>query len=433
MPEARLPPLLARLDALTDWERRPRNRMNVSLAPMRDLAARVGHPERAFRVIHITGTKGKGSVSALIEACMIKAGLFVGRYSSPHITHVSERISLSGNPIEESLFADCLVQALHELEICRAEESDGAAASWFDIMTLAAFLAFRAAGLDWAVVEVGLGGRLDSTNIVEPEVAVITNVELEHMEVLGTSRSAIAREKGGIVKSGAALVTPLDADDEAGAVLHGIAAERCAAMLQANAHDGMSIAERNAEIAASVLGYLGEQGLTARSGMDASRRFGAWLIDSETIASARLPGRMERGWFASPVRPSRPVPVVLDGAHVPFNLGLVLADLSRDVSLKGPPVAVVGLGGDKDAEGCLRLLAERDARVVTTCNPSLGSHSAAELRASGVSIGLACEMRPGPATALEFAAAIAAERDGWVLVTGSLHLVGALRSLCGLC
>ena len=152
---------MARLDTLTDWERRPRGAMRVGLEPMLDLAERLGNPQRAFRVVHVAGTKGKGSVSALIEAALGRAGLAVGRYASPHVERVTERVSVQGRDIDEASLARALNQALDAYEAAREAKTPAADATWFDLLTAAAFLIFREAGVEWAVVEVGLGGRLE--------------------------------------------------------------------------------------------------------------------------------------------------------------------------------------------------------------------------------------------------------------------------------
>ena len=153
-------------------------------------------------------------------------GLKVGRYGSPHVVRINERVTLDGHDVDDATLARALSRALDAYEDARREQTDAADATWFDLLTSAAFLIFRDAGVEWAAVEVGLGGRLDSTNVVDGEVAVITNVELEHTEVLGKTREAIAREKAGILKPGATVVTTLEADDEAGRVVRAIAEER---------------------------------------------------------------------------------------------------------------------------------------------------------------------------------------------------------------
>ena len=151
----------ARLDALTNWENRPRSAMRVGLEPMLDLAQRLGNPQKSFRSIHVAGTKGKGSVSSLIEVALVRAGLRVGRYASPHVERLTERVSLEGREIDEASLARALDKALDAYEAARKAETAGAGATWFDLLTAAAFVIFAETQREWAVVEVGLGGRLE--------------------------------------------------------------------------------------------------------------------------------------------------------------------------------------------------------------------------------------------------------------------------------
>jgi dihydrofolate synthase / folylpolyglutamate synthase len=415
---------MARLDALTDWERRPRGTMRVGLAPMLDLAGRLGDPQKAFRSIHVAGTKGKGSVSALIEAALARAGLRVGRYGSPHVERLTERVSVQGREIDEPTLARALDKALDAYEAARQAKSPAADATWFDLLTAAAFLIFRDAGVECAVVEVGLGGRLDSTNIVNGEIAIVTNIGLEHTEILGSTREAIAREKVGILKPGAALITTLDPDDEAGRVLQARADELGCPVIRARLDAAATIEQTNVALASAALDQLGRTGVRARSAA-VGDPVGAWLLDAETRAAARLPGRMER--FDIEVG-SRSLPVVLDGAHVPFNLAAVMRDLARVPDLSGPWVAVVALAADKDAKGFVAELGKRAAAFVFTDLPgSSRGRSPAELRALAASLGVASEVEPDAKRAYRRGVEMAMEANSWLLVTGSLYLIGALR------
>ena len=281
---------MARLDALTDWERRPRNTMRVGLEPMQDLAARLGDPQKSFRSIHVAGTKGKGSVSALIEAALAHAGLRVGRYASPHVERITERVSVQGHDVDEPTLARALDMALDAYEAARTAGTPAVNATWFDLLTAAAFIIFAETQREWAVIEVGLGGRLDSTNIVDGEIAVVTNIALEHTEILGKTRAAIAGEKVGILKPGAVLVTTLDADDEAGRVLQARADELGARVKRTRLDASAPIEQINFALAAAVLGELRRKGVSGRSG----EPVGAALLDGDTRLAARLPGRMER-------------------------------------------------------------------------------------------------------------------------------------------
>jgi dihydrofolate synthase/folylpolyglutamate synthase len=419
--DARLAEAMARLDRLTDWERRPRRVMRVTLAPMQDLASRLGDPHRAFRAVHVAGTKGKGSVSALIEAALVRAGLNAGRYGSPHVEHVTERVSLQGRDVDQSTLARGLSRALDAYEAARRDGTAAAEATWFDLLTSAAFVIFREARVDWGVVEVGLGGRLDSSNVVDGEIAVVTNIGLEHTEILGGTRGAIAREKVGILKPGAVLVTPLRRDDEAGQVLQARASELGCPVVRAPIHTGATIEEMNVALAGAVLDELGGRGVRGRSG----EPVGALLLDSTTRAAARLVGRMERHDVAAG---SSRLPVVFDGAHVPFNLAAVLSDLARLPDLAGPCVAVVSLAADKDAAGFLTELGKHASAVVFTALPSSNrGRPPDELNAIAVSLGLASEVEPDPHMAFRLGRELARKSNAWLLVTGSLYLVGELR------
>src|SRR5579863_2851162 len=265
-----------RLDALTDWERRPRSTMRVGLEPMIDLAQRLGNPQKAFRSVHVAGTKGKGSVSALIEAALARAGLSVGRYASPHVERLTERVTLNSREVDEPALARALERALDAYEAARKASTPAADATWFDLLTAAAFLIFAETEREWAVVEVGLGGRLDSTNIVDGEIAVVTNIGLEHTEILGKTRAKIAREKVGILKPGAVLITPLDAVDEAGRVLVARADELGSPVIRPPLPEAATIGETNVALAGAVLDQLGELGVRTRSSETGEAPVGAW-------------------------------------------------------------------------------------------------------------------------------------------------------------
>ncbi|MBA8835616.1 MULTISPECIES: bifunctional folylpolyglutamate synthase/dihydrofolate synthase [Rhizobium] len=423
----RLANSLAELDQLTNWERRPRGDMRVDLEPMRDLARRLGDPQNSFRIVHVAGTKGKGSTCALIEAGLARAGFSVGRYASPHVMHITERVSIDGRPVGEARLADALGAALSAFKDARREATDGQGATWFDILTVSALLIFSMERVEWAVLETGLGGRWDSTNIVQSDVAVITNIDLEHTEILGKTRAAIAFEKAGIIKRGAAVVTLLPEADEAGAVVSARAAELGCALRRPTVPADATIEQRNVAVAGTVLDVLGKMGVMTKGASAMSEPLGEQLLDPSTIATARLPGRLEKLAVVTSHGDNAKVNVVLDGAHVPFNLAAVLSDLSQEEKYRAPCIAVMSIAEDKDAAGLLSTMTRHDISIIFT-TVGARSRSPEQLKTIADTLGLLSIVMLDPLEAYQEALAGATESGAWVLVTGSLYLVGIIRA-----
>ncbi len=283
--------------------------MRMELDTMRAACARVGHPERALPVVHVAGTNGKGSVCAMVEAIARAGGLRTGLYTSPHLCRFAERIRVDGLPIDDTTLAPLLSRAL-DVE---------PALSFFEAATLAALLAFRDARVDVAVLEVGLGGRLDATNVVPaPRAAAITRIALDHTDRLGSTLADIAREKAGIAKPGLDIVLgpmPEDLRSVIDAVARSVGATTSTVdRVPAPARVGLDGDHQkdNARVAA-VLG--------ARIGASPA-------AIAEGIAGARWPGRLERIG-----------PFLLDAAHNPDGAEA----LARHVRALGLPPGEVGL------------------------------------------------------------------------------------------
>jgi dihydrofolate synthase / folylpolyglutamate synthase len=434
---SRLPEILSKYDGLVDWELRDRSSMSVDLAPLRDLLHQLKNPQKQFRTVHIAGTKGKGSVGALIEAGLDRAGLVCGRFSSPHVERITERITFGGQEINEHRLATMMKQAWLAREAAILRATPGRNATRFDLETLAAILAFVDAGVTWAVVECGLGGRVDSTNVIDGEVCVLTNVGLEHTAVLGTSHSAIAFQKVGILKRGATMITGVAPDSAAGQVVSEEAGKLDCPLVFCSPRADETIAEINTRMAKMVLDEIGRRGVTSPDAKFSKRPIGSWLIDEATRLRASLPGRME--YFELPVaaiptddwnRKSALTPLILDGAHVPFNLAAVLHDLGRIRELAGFCTVVFGTGRDKQAFEMLDLLRQNCVDVVICTRSTSGPQqwTPSELRRFAEELDLAAEDLPEPRDALMRASALAAGR-GWILVTGSLRIVGEVRSI----
>ena len=194
---------LARLDALINYETVPRAGAidGLTLEPMQELMSLLGDPQQAYPVIHITGTNGKGSTTRLMESLLQAMGLRVGTYTSPHLESVVERIRLGGEPISADAFGEAIGTVLTAIEASGREPM-----TWFETVTAAALLEFANEAVDVAIVEVGMLGRYDATNVVSAQVAVVTNIGLDHTSGAGEWRRAIAAEKAGIIEPSSTLV-----------------------------------------------------------------------------------------------------------------------------------------------------------------------------------------------------------------------------------
>lgn len=418
-----------RLDALINWERKGRGRMRVSLEPALDLCRRLGDPQRCAPAVHVAGSKGKGSVSALVAAGLTAAGSRTGCYGSPHVERIQERMALDGDEVDDAALAEGLELALAARCEAIAAGTAAAESTWFDVLTAAAWCVFRSARMEWLVAECGLGGRLDSTNTLDGVVCVITTIELEHQNVLGSTLALIAAEKAGILKSGSTLVTGVPPDGEAGLAIETRALELGVRVLRpaylADYGALPTIESCNTALAALVLDELGRRGYRGRDG----RPLGARLLTPERVRASRLPGRLERMWLGR-------TPVVVDGAHTPESArravreltGAARPVLSGGRSLRRQPVAIVGMGVDKDLAGVLKSLQGEVDRVLCTSVGGSLARSPEEIAAAARALDLEAETASSPGRALERARDLAGDH-GWVLVLGSLYLAGAVRPL----
>jgi dihydrofolate synthase/folylpolyglutamate synthase len=424
--------VLSKMDNLVDWEATDRAAgITADLLPIRDLLERAGHPQRTFRSVHIAGTKGKGSVGALIEAGLASAGLSCGRYSSPHVETVTERVTFGGQNIAGSALARALERALLIRFEAAHAGTPGGDATRFDIETLAAILAFQEAGVEWAIVECGLGGRHDSTNVIDAELAILTNVGLEHTTVLGDTLAAIAYQKVGILKPGATMVTGVQPESKAGSVVRSAAAALGSQAIYRPPQANDSLSDINRRLAGAALDELGRRGVTTNTSMPSA--VGAGLLDSQAVRSTSLPGRLERfelPFAAEQEAVTEPIQVILDGAHVPFSVEAVLTELARGGDLPARCVAVLGIARDKSMAEIVQVLQGRVCKVICTeASSGPPRRSAGEIADCATGLGLPCERVDKAEDALLRALALAASVDGWVLVTGSLRLVGEVRPI----
>jgi dihydrofolate synthase/folylpolyglutamate synthase len=406
--------------------------MAPSLHRMEALCEALDHPERRLPAIHITGTNGKTSTARIAASLLTATELKVGTYTSPHLQTVRERIALNGVPISEEAFAELFDHVMPFVSVVEGELGEGI--TYFELLT-AMFFLWASENVDVGVVEVGLGGQWDATNLIAAPVAVITNIGLDHVQMLGTDRATIAREKAGIIKDGAVVVT----GERDPAILE-IFRERAVdknAVLQALDKDfsltlnELAIGGRYISVASGDRTYENlflplhgaHQGVNAAVAIEAVTSFlPPGSIEEEVIAAGLgkvvVPGRIE-------TVPGHRVPIVLDVAHNPDGMSALVSSLAEAFAFQRV-VFVVGILKDKDHAGMLAEMARVPSALILTEPRFARSASAEELLAAAAQMGLQAEVVPDVVAAVQRALESADEMD-LVCVTGSHYVVGEAR------
>jgi dihydrofolate synthase / folylpolyglutamate synthase len=419
------------LSGHVDYERTAPTRRDVpTLAPVADALGALGDPQADVACIHVTGTNGKGSTTAMAAALLEATGRRVGTYTSPDLHAVNERICVAGVPIDDATLAALLGR------LAALEEATDQRLTRFDLLTVGALLHFADEAVDAAVVEVGLGGTWDATNVVEGRVAVVTNVSLDHTEVLGDTVEAIARDKTGIVKRGAVVV--LGDEDRATVELQaGIARVRGASEVWRRGKE-LSLASNDLAVGgrlvtlATPLGAHDDvfvslhgrhQGANALCAVAAAEAFGSVGLGDEVVAGAlggvHVPGRLE-------VVHERPT-VVLDSAHNPAGAAALADALEESFVVAGTRRVVIGMLTGRDPAALLAPLAAVGIDVAYCCEPQTPrALSAATVADAARRLGLDAHLWQDPPHALDAALADATD-DDLVVVTGSFYVVGAVR------
>jgi dihydrofolate synthase / folylpolyglutamate synthase len=409
--------------------------IKLGLSNIQAICASLGHPQRQFRSVHIAGTNGKGSVAAMLDAALRAAGHRVGRYTSPHLVHLEERITVAGEPVDPAVLDAALEAVRRAVETARASGPLDVNPTFFEVTTAAAFVVFAHTGMDLAVLEVGLGGRFDATNIVDPTVTAITSIALDHQEHLGTTLEAIAFEKAGIIKAAVPVVIG-ELADEARRVVQEVAEHLGATLFDASAEctaertrqHGRTILRvttprrtyppfvlalrgdhqvQNATVAVRVLEVLDACGVP---------------VDADAItaglAAARWPARLDL------VDAGGGRQVLVDGAHNPAGAAALASYIGSEWPA-GLPL-VFGAMRDKDLAGMLRPLGGVARPLIVTTAPGARAAAAEEIaalaRAEGIHDVLIC---PGISEALT----AGWERAERIAAAGSLYLAGRVLQL----
>ena len=410
--------------------------MKFGLENMRALCAALDHPESAFRSVIVAGTNGKGSVSAMLSKALHAGGYRVGRYTSPHLERIEERFVIGEEAVDSGELERAAAVVRETVERLLADGTLAAPPTFFECATAIGFELFRRAGVTIAVVEVGLGGRLDATNVLTPVAAAITTIGLDHQELLGDTLPAIAREKAGVIKPGitvvvgrlpnaALAVVAAEADRQGARLVRATEAVDAALILDRGVRT-MLLRTRRTELVGVLPALAGrhqvENAAVALCVMEALGEAGFELTPEAMRAGferVRWPGRLERvSW--------RGAEIVLDAAHNPDGARSLAAYL-EDEGWTGVTL-VIGVMADKDVRGIVAALT-RFARVIVCTTPpsprAMPAATLAALVAESAAAGTRIEAIDDPAAALAHACLDGAR----VVAAGSIFLLGPLRGI----
>ena len=429
-------------------KRWPETVMEPSLERISALVDALGDPHRGYPIVHLTGTNGKTSTARMVDALLTEIGLRTGRYTSPHLQRATERINVDNRPITPERYVELYRDVLPFVDIVDAKLGG---LSKFEVLTAMGFAAFADAPVEAGVIEVGLGGRWDATNVADATVAVITPIGLDHAEFLGTDVLGIAREKAGIIKPGSVAV--LAAQDKAVAE---VLLERCVEVGAQVAREGaeFGVAEREVAVGGQRLALRGLSGMyddiflplhgehqasnAAIALAAAEALIGAGPkqpLDPDAVrdafAAVRSPGRLER------IAAGQGVPTVLaDAAHNPHGARALAAALTTEFRFTRL-VGVIGVMREKDARGILAELEPVLQEIVVTANSSPRAMDPDELGALATDVFGAdrVSVEPSLSRAVEQAGELAeegGESGVGVVISGSVVTVGEARTLFGL-
>ena len=422
---------LDRLEALTNHEAPPRAGAveGLSLQPIQRLMAALGDPQEAYPVIHVTGTNGKGSSVRMIEALLQTMGLRVGTCTSPHLETVTERIRLGGEPISETGFGDALGDVFRAIDAYQLETP-----TWFESVTAAALLAFANEAVDVAVVEVGMLGRFDATNVVHARVAVVTNVDRDHTSGEGDWKAAIASEKAGIVEPDSTLVLGVTDDD----LIPIFLAEGAARTVLRGAD--FELTDDRLAVGGRLVGVRTPRGLydevfVALHDSHQAENAAIALTAAEEFFDAPLPDDVVEEAFGTVTNPGRlevvshnPM-VVIDTAHNPPGAEVLADAIANDFRQGGRRFLVFGMQDGRDPVAMARALRVADYQLVATCTaPTARGVDAEELAGAVRTAGGAADAITDVEAAFDHLYNQAGE-DDLIVIAGSNQVVGRIRGL----
>jgi dihydrofolate synthase / folylpolyglutamate synthase len=419
-----------------ETQKRPRDAAHYDLRRVDELLGRLDNPHRKVKSVHIAGSKGKGSVSAMIASALISAGYSTGLYTSPHLITFNERVRVNDNLISDREVIELIDRLKPEVEIVNRQAKYGRLTT-FEITTVLGFVYFALKKCDFSVIEVGLGGRLDATNVIIPESCAITSISLEHTDVLGNTLADIATEKAGIIKAGKPVVTAPQAD-EVMQVFKRVCRSAPARLIEAGRDitwQGLGFDTTRQSL--RVKGRLGDYDLTIPL-------LGEYQLENAAVAVGVIETLVELGYRISPkniadgfaridwpgrlqVLKQHPF-IVVDGAHNPYSAAKLREALKKHFTFEHATL-IIGTSSDKDITGIVSELAPIFNRVIVTRSTHPRAQSVTNLVAEFKRHGIDAEATDDISTALPLALSGAGKND-LICVTGSLFVVaGAIEQV----
>lgn len=426
------------LDSYLNFEAAPKKNI-FWLDTMNFLCGRFKNPHEFYKKIHVAGSKGKGSVSAMVASILESAGNKTGLYTSPHILDFSERIGTAHAPLEEAIYEKSVLELMHSIDPIIPEQLPGERTiTWFELVTTFAFLCFKNANMDWAVFETGLGGRLDATNVITPNASVITPIELEHTEFLGNSLEEIAKEKAGIIKHGVPVFIAKQNETVANVFKQKAAecgspvffADDLLTSCKGTVHGDCTKIEldsplflRPIKTCLKLMGSFQAEnaGLAAVTiktlfpCMDES-------VVEEGLAKATLPGRFEMAG-------NKDCPIIMDGAHTPKSVSLSLETFNFFVhDIKSKPHLIFSCAADKKVEEIAKLFIGFDKITLTRPGEAKESDLNRMMKAFSAA-GLEYKHNMDYVEAIQQAVWEAQKAKTPLLVIGSFYLVAEAKKI----
>jgi len=405
------------------------NESNYDLRRMHELLARLGSPHLKARSVHIAGTKGKGSVAAMVASVLVASGYTTGLYTSPHLTSLNERVRVNGRLISDEELVTLVEKLKPDIEVVHQKATYGQLTT-FEVLTALAFAYFGLKGVDFQVLEVGMGGRLDATNVIQPEICIITSISLDHTEVLGNSLAQIATQKAGIIKPGSMVVTSPQFDE-----VQRVIEDACRNYGAGLVRVGSDVTWQSPDFDSSrqlfqVQGRLGSYELSLPL-------LGHYQLENAATAVAALEVLAERGFNISPdsiitglarvewpgrfqVLSRNPL-LVVDGAHNSYSARELRQSLGQYFDFDRA-ILVIGTSFDKDIAGIVSELFSLFDKVIITRSRHPRAAEPLPVLTEFAKHGVAAQVADDVPSALSIALALAGERD-LICVTGSLFVV----------